>query len=534
MAQTYTIEEAAAKLEMSVADFNRKLRTEWVGKVIPFRDGTTIRFKVSVIDELARTLGLGSSEELQLSEPDELPGEIGLLDDNAPPKAPEQTQAVSRPKTTPPKKDEPLVFDDALKVDSDDVFLLSPEETAKPVVKPGSDSDVRLEKAGQPKKDAKKADDEESILTDEFDLPTGSSTKLTGKSGKLSSTKLMSSSDSGKSKKPAPAPEPDSSEFELSLAPDSDEFELSLTPDSSEEVSLGDAPDPKANKAGQSGINLNRPADSGVSLEKKGKPPAKQPAAQADSDEEIDFELSLDAPGSGKSATKFGSSKRLQADSDSEFELTLEEPSDLALEPSDGGITAEKKDDIFEATDFEIPALDDDSASEAVALDEGDTDLESSDFDLDLDGTEATGDDSESQVVALDDDDEPKPKAKSKAKKKSLLDTDDDDVVNLDDMELEEGSSASSALRGVKSDDDDDLEVTEAAEDDERTVVVAEAAPWGAMPALLMFPTLLMLFFGVIMAYELLHSVWGYQQPNKPTTPLVNWAAETAGMKPGQ
>src|SRR5262249_58444476 len=59
--------------------------------------------------------------------------------------------------------------------------------------------------------------------------------------------------------------------------------------------------------------------------------------------------------------------------------------------------------DIFE-TDFEVPALDDESGSEAVALDEGDTDLESSDFDLALDeGDAGSAEESGSQVVALED-----------------------------------------------------------------------------------------------------------------------------------
>jgi hypothetical protein len=42
------------------------------------------------------------------------------------------------------------------------------------------------------------------------------------------------------------------------------------------------------------------------------------------------------------------------------------------------------------------------------------------------------------------------------------------------------------------------------------------------------------MFLGGLMAYELLHSVWGYQQAAKPTTPLVSWFAETTGMKTTQ
>jgi len=513
MAQTYTLEEAADKLDLSVEELKRRLRTEWT-QIRSFRDGATLRFRANEIDELARSMGLGSSEELPLADSGyDLP-------------SPAAAEA------TPRKSDSgaPLKLDD-----SDEAFLITPDEPSKSPsskkLKAKSDSDVRLEKSSKPVA----ADDEESILTEQMDVSAGGSGKLSGKSGKLSAAKLKAG-DSGKhktgssaTKKPsdsdkakaaaaAKSMEDSSSEFELTLEADSDEFELSLAPDSSEEVALGEAP-PKeaASKSGQSGINLNRPADSGVSLEKK------KPA----DDEEIDFELSLETPGSGasgkkKSSGKLGSGRKLEADSDSEFELTLEEPSDLNLEATTEQ-SGEKKGDIFEATDFEIPALEDDSASEAVSLDESDTDLESSDFDLALDEADAVAEDeSASEVVALDDEDAPKPK---KRKKRKANDDEDEGEVDLDDLD------ASAALAGVR-DEDDEYEVREA--DEEREVVVAAPAKWGPVPAILMFLTVLVMFPGALMAYESLHSVWGYQQSTKPTTPLINWFANTLDMKPAQ
>src|SRR5262249_26783942 len=80
--------------------------------------------------------------------------------------------------------------------------------------------------------------------------------------------------------------------------------------------------------------------------------------------------------------------------SDSEFELTLDEEGDLGVE--EGGK------DIFEETNFDLPPLDDESQSEAVALEEPDTDLESSDFDLSME----EGAESGSQVVTRDEDEE--------------------------------------------------------------------------------------------------------------------------------
>jgi hypothetical protein len=511
MAQTYTLEEAAEKLNLSVEEFKRRLRSEWT-QIRSFRDGSTLRFRANEVDELARSYGLGSSDELPLAEPvahADIPTQVP-----APPAA-------------------------GLQLDDSDETLSMPAEGSsgsKSGRQKGGkpDSDVRLEKS-----DSKKSasDDEESILTEEFEVPPDGSGKLSGKSGKLSAAKLKSS-DSGKHKPAEQEPakpsgssgkhkkdssgkhkkdDDSSSEFELSLDPDSDEFELSLAPDSSEEVALGEIPpEPAAGskKTGSSGINLNRPTDSGVSLEKK----------KMAADDEIDFELSLDAPGSGTSSKKHSSGK-LKADSDSEFELTLEEPSDLGAEIAPPG---EKKGDIFEATDFEIPALEDDSASEAVSLDEADTDLESSDFDLALDEADAAADDeSASEVVALDEG----AGKKKKGKKRRVA---DDDAVDLD--ELDDGPSASKALRGIRPDEDDedeDYEVSEAA-DDGRTVVAAGPAQWGLIPALFMFPTVLFMFLGTLMAFELLHSTWGYQQANTPATPLVDFFADKAGLKPAQ
>jgi len=517
MAQTYTLEEAADKLNLSLEEFKRRIRTEWT-QVRSFRDGTTLRFRSNEIDELARSIGLGSSEELPLADSSELdlPGDIGLADDT--------------PKTPAPKKKAARRDDDApLKLDdSDEMFMLAPEEPSSSKssrnLKSKSDSDVRLEKAT--KKPYRPSDDDESILTDEFDLPSaGGSGKLSGKSGKLSAAKLKSG-DSGKQKSaPKPTADDSSSEFELSLEPDSDEFELSVTPDSSEEVSLGDMPASRKNKSGQSGINLNRPADSGVSLEKK----RKKTPVPVDDDDEIDFELSLDAPGSGMSSKKkHGSSKKMEADSDSEFELTLEEPSDLALDSGSSG--KGKKGDIFEATDFEIPALEDDSASEAVALDEADTDLESSDFDLAIDEDDAAAEDDESksEVVALDDEEVEARRAKGKKKKKKKpVDDDDEDGEGI--LLGDDDDSVGAALTGVSGDDDDEYEVGEAAE--EGPTSYAPPPKWGALPAVLMAPTVFIMFIGGIMAYEMLHSVWGAQQATKPTTPLVSWFADQAGVK---
>ena len=85
--------------------------------------------------------------------------------------------------------------------------------------------------------------------------------------------------------------------------------------------------------------------------------------------------------------------------------MTLEDSARLAPLEEEKPTAGEDK-DIFE-TDFEVPALEDESGSQVAALDESDTDLESSDFDLAL-GEEdmAAEEGSGSQVVALDEEGE--------------------------------------------------------------------------------------------------------------------------------
>src|SRR4051812_18876994 len=122
MAQTYTLEEAADKLNLSLEEFKRRMQTEWT-RVRPFRDGATVRYRANEIDELARSIGLGSSEELPLADSAELemPEEFGLVDD--------------KPKTPPPKKKPAKHDDDApLKLDdSDEMFMLAPDESSGPM-----------------------------------------------------------------------------------------------------------------------------------------------------------------------------------------------------------------------------------------------------------------------------------------------------------------------------------------------------------------------------------------------------------------
>jgi hypothetical protein len=440
MAQYYTLEEAAQKLGLTTDAFRRKLATEWKTNPRRYPDGATLRFQAGEIDELARTTGGGSDPDLQLA-------------------------------------DEPLRL--AEDHSSDDFVPLGegsgkkgPSSSGK-IKKPGSDSDVRLDVTGGTVRPSVRPTDPTDAMIDldaEHQAKPPSSKRL-----------RPAPQVTGESK-----PGDKGSDFDLSLSSDSsDEFELNLT-DDSDEVDIGVMPGGKGLKTGDSGINLQAPADSGISLEKSS-----------------DFELALEgegpktAPKSGpktpprsgpKSGPKTGpkTGPLPAAPDESEFELTLD---DSAADATSAFPSEEQK-DIFE-TDFELPALDEESGSEAVVLEESDTDLESSDFDLAVnEGDVAADEESGSQVVALEED------------------------------EAAQGGEELDELQAVEDVEDEVVPVRAAA---------AEPAEWGILPGLVLIPCVLVMTLVGLMSWELVHGMWGYQQPGKATGPIVRFFAESFG-----
>jgi len=266
------------------------------------------------------------------------------------------------------------------------------------------------------------------------------------------------------------SPPEGSSEFELSLAPDSsDEFDLKLTDDSSDEVDLGVMPSGTGLKSSDSGINLQSPADSGISLEKSS-----------------DFELQAEspAPPKGPKTDPLAKPKPGAApdDSDSEFELTLDDSGSHGDEAATTAFPEAEQKDIFE-TDFELPALDEESGSEAVALEDS-TDLESSDFDLAVSEGDAAEEESGSEVVAVEEE-------------------------GLDELEVAEDVEAERPARAAE----------------------AEPAEWGALPAAVLIPCVLVMGVVGLMGWELLHSMWGYNTPGRAASPIVRSLAEAFGEK---
>lgn len=535
----YTLEEAAQILGMGAEALSHMAQRR---EVRAFADRGTWRFRTQDIEELARRRGLGSNPELplgdapkkeadvfnfSLGESDQV--EIGQELVSETPSGAKKTG--SKGKTPPPKagsdSDVRLVADGSgvsMQVAGDsgvkgsksgrkpgkqdsgvklvdvghssdsDVQIVGESKDdiglGKTPSKSGTDSDVRLEK--QAGVTGRGPDD--SFLTEEIDLDSElrkAEEKARPKtkqppSGTAPFELSEADLDIAKSQKTKQM-SPSSSDFDLSL--DIQQDLSPLEPSSSdlptvpaqkklEEANLGGKA--KGKGKGDSGINLQKPADSGVSLEKS-----------PDSSDEIDFELSLDSGSSSKQAKSDPS-----ADSSSEFELTLEDSARLAPLEDD-------KKDIFE-TDFEVPALED-SGSQAVALDDSDTDLESSDFDLALDeGDMAAEDESGSQVVALDDADEVDEGAATvartgkKGSKASLL---DEDAAELGEGDLEEEAVGAPIRRGA----------------------AASAAPadWGVFTPVTLLVSVLFMFLLGLMSFELVRGMWGYRQPNKVSALLI-------------
>jgi hypothetical protein len=271
-----------------------------------------------------------------------------------------------------------------------------------------------------------------------------------------------------------------------------------MEPPSDDEVVLGELePGEPSGNTNVAGINLHSPADSGVNLEKP----------DEISSDSLEFELSLEPEATPKPTVEAP-----DVDSSGEFELTLDEGAAAAGKPESGSDSGEK--DIFE-TDFDMPALDEESGSEVQAL-EPDTELESSDFDLSL-GDEGSG----SQVVALEGEeaDEGAATVAYKGGKKAPAPPAEDEAPSqieelLSDEELGELSGEESGLR-------------------QRAPIIVAAPPasWGPLPAIILIPCVIVMFLLACMSFELLNNMWGFKQPTKASGVLVKAVAGLLGEK---
>lgn len=496
----YTLEEAAKRLGLP-----REKLTEMANKreIRAFMDRGTLRFRRAEIEELARRRGLASDVELPLGDsgagqssgkaedvfPFQLEGESGpgdqtemlALSDLPAKPAPGSDSDVrlvqqgsdvelsmDKPTSKPPssgkldKAKSPADSGSRLVPDSDSDVKLVPEEgidldLGRQMSSGSGDSGVRLESGGR--KTGREVD--LSSPTEEIDLEA----------------ELRKAEESSKPPfKPVPAPfelskeeeKPGSSEFDLAPQPKGPSDSIFDT-SSSDDLVL-DLGGQSGKLSGASGINLDKPSDRGVPLE------------EGSSEEEaLTFELS-DVEGE-PAASKEGS-----ADSSSEFELSLDES---ALAPLDEG-----ESDIKVRTDMVLPK--DEGSSEDLTLDTGSSseiNLETSDFELQLD--EGDGD-TGSEVVVLDED----------------VSSEEATAVEAEEVaEAGEGEVVAEAEEASE-----ELMVEEAPEQPAprgAVVPVAVEAPpaeWGWW-SLIHLPTTLVLLFTGFLLYEMLRSIWGYNQP---------------------
>jgi excisionase family DNA binding protein len=578
MVQYYTLEQAAQLLRTSPDQLKEMAKKN---EVRAFQDRGTLRFRAQEIDELARARGLGSDPDLQLGEAraDKPPAgaepgvfQFALDEGEQAPIGREPVEAGSGskgsgrkgPKSPPPKSsdsDVRLVSDSAdldfkIAPDSDPKVAKEgpksgPRSGAGPVAQPdsgvrivplgnASDSDVKIVsdsvpevtiQSGSPTKRPSDSDirleghtlppaagglhkpgSDEGLVTEEIDLDAEArkaeaTAKPKARSRPKSSPQLPTTSpfeisdpDLGATK-PAPPVKPtksvtdSSSDFELSVGGNKDSSPLTL---SDEEVSLGEM---RPAGPGDSGINLQDPADSGISLEQgsgdeiefelsmDAHSTPKPGPIKKEEDSDSEFELSLDVDSSSE---EMEAAKPAGADSDSEFELTLDESGDLA--PMEDSGAREK--DIFE-TDFEVPALDEESGSEAVALEDSDS-VEDSDFDLALsDEDVGAEEESGSQVVALEDEEtgenaptvaRPRPRA----------------GAAVAEQELEDDLGEEGEVVGAPA------------------AAAAPPAEWGALPALVLLPCVIVLFLVTLMSFELIQGMWGYHRSARVPGLIVN------------
>jgi excisionase family DNA binding protein len=476
------------------------------------------------------------------------------------PASPPPKVGSSKSRMAPPAKDDSGVRIVPLDQPSDSDVKISPSSPhdsdipigKQPAKKP-SDSDIRIEEVGR-------GGSSEQMVTEEIDLDAeqrkadAARSKTTkyrpkpGSSSVLPTTSPFELSENDIDMDGPTIPPPNRSP-KKSETDSSSDFELKPLDESSsplelsdEEVNLGELTGGK----NASGINLQDPADSGISLEQQGSDemqldlsldaggtPKPAPVEEAGTDSSSDFELSLhdeDASPTDGSSSEFelslqdedasaeGSSSEFElsldsegsdlvvddgssdlvletpgADSDSEFELTLDEGGGLSVEEDS------EEDNIVETEDFEVPAFDEESGSEAVALDEGDTDLESSEFDLSLEGEE-----SGSQVVPLEDEEDVDEGAATVQRRAAAGGLDEEEV---------EGLHA-------------DLEEEPALEEEEEEFEPAAAAPappaeWGVMVPMVSLLSTIILFVVGLMSFELVQGMWGYHTGNKVSNLVI-------------
>jgi excisionase family DNA binding protein len=366
----------------------------------------------------------------------------------------------------------------------------------------GTDSDIRL----APHSGGDKGDDEANLAQTTEDINLDEELR---KAEEIAQTKKPRSKVKPKSEvrkpmePPASALDLPAANLEMPTLGKGSKPDFGLANDQTAEIRLEDAGlgagDSKVKAPGTDvkGVKGAGQSDSGITLDKP----------EDSSSDSLEFELSLEP----ESTPKPGPSVP-EVDSSGEFELTLDEGEGLSKGEKGSAAHEDSDKDIFE-TDFDMPAVEEGSASDAVALEGSDTELESSDFDLSL-GEEDSG----SQVVALEEEaDEGAQTVAYKGGKKPAAPQ--EGTEELDELLAEE-------------------EIEELPEEEGEGVmprrapaIAAAPANWGPLPAAVMLPCVIIVFLLGLMSFELLGNMGGYRQPHRGSGLLVRALANMFGDK---
>lgn len=278
----------------------------------------------------------------------------------------------------------------------------------------------------------------------------------------------------------------------------------------------------------QSGIALDRVADSGVSLEKK----------SADDDSGLAL---FDDESEGGITLASDSGIALQMDSDSGIALSSDEDDGgITLEdiPGDSGISLKEDDDDLQLTET-IPAMKIPKGKQKPASDSmSDTMLEvpsisadeenpESDFEI---GAADGGSQGDTSVLLFDDEDETDDGGAAMVKKKAS--DEDEEEESFEFSEGEEEASAEEGEEDVFAGDEafeEDSEFGESEADFEPVTKAAAAGaveyPWGAgVVTSLAVSTIAMVFCGMA-SIDLVRSMWGHQG----YSPANGWLIEILG-----
>jgi excisionase family DNA binding protein len=551
----YTLEEAAQRLGIPAGELSGMAQRR---EVRAFADRGTWRFRAQDVEELARQRGVPSDPSVPSLSVGHGHEDTGSSTQEI---SPFEIQDLTEVMTPPHEDDDAGVDLFASSVDagrksagSDSGLFLAPksgiEYGTAPMSDPGGRGSAILggPKSAPPRSGVKPpsskrtppvtppaaqmpvADDDDSVVPigrESLAGPGDSSVRLDGLSGRLpdsgvrlvdfddlpglsglvappSSTRLAPSSkpptvrtapdviaqappsgqDLGAANKPPSSAEFDfgtSAEFDLSpsAAPGPSDSVFDLSTPSMESIELQITSD--LEDTGSSAIDLER-AHTGTG---RTSGTTREPGPEAD-DDSVTFELSMEdeAPArrSGRhqpinssfelSLDPEGAAASSAEDSSSDFELTLDDSGSSSMEVEDKSATAPGTDDL-ESSDFEL-ALDDDSVSEIV-------------------------DDTGSEVVVLEDEErgvssEEVTPVESMAE---LAEMEDADLAVVEPVE--EVSPATAAM--ISKD------------------AVPLPADWGWTSLLLVPTTLVMLFTGFLL-YEMVRSVWTYQDPTPVSAPV--------------